>query len=85
MANGWCKTREGHDGRFDHEERETCVGFEAESVVMERLTAEAREHDGGVCWADVDRGGCVAARDAAGRLAGVEPFGVEAGRVVGGR
>jgi hypothetical protein len=45
MANGWCKTREGHDGRFDHEERETCVGFEAESVVMERLTAEAREHD----------------------------------------
>jgi hypothetical protein len=42
---GWCETRDGHDGQFDHARQPTCLNFVSDAEVTAQLMAEARELD----------------------------------------
>jgi len=42
---GWCDTRIGHDGRFDHSHQRSCRNFISDREHTDTLMREARERD----------------------------------------
>jgi hypothetical protein len=43
-GTGWCKTRDAHDGRYDHTGQPTCRNFVSDAEHTAPMTAEAIEH-----------------------------------------